>query len=339
MNSTLISRIFTDNVADAEVLDQWLEERDIDKTLREHSNEPLPFSVDAERLGKIAAPYDAKVEPGQIRILPTDLISDDTVFPYVAVLDRWMEDIWLVAPFSPYSFPATDGEMATGIPLVGQRVLQCWNARTAHECLIGKSYVMGALDEKVRNDALALFRHVSAGAELPADFSALVGSPILSKADPRSEYLVESAVRYEPLTRAAQKLEAKFAVVERIAERKTQILQSAWFIHTGIGDAQQLALAAGDKTKETSRTIPIPALGVEIDIKHSPSEGKARLVVYGQDGLRDSNTLEGFVVVDKDGSPVGLIEDGVLIVEAAALTEKIQILDPESLMPVIPSEN
>ena len=193
---------------------------------------------------------------------------------------------------------------------------------------------MGVLDEKVRNEAFALFRHVSFGAELPADFSALVGPPVLSKADPRGEYIVESAARYEPLTKTAQKLEARLALTERMAARKTRPMQSAPFILTGIGGERQLALAAGDKPKESSRTIPLPAFGFEIDIKHSPSDGKTRIVVYGKDGQRDPNALEGFIVADKDGSPVGTIEDGVLVVEAAALAEKMLLLDPETLEPV-----
>ncbi len=255
MKTSLFSRILTDNAGDAAKLDSWIAEREIDIALRGHNDDPLPFTVDAVRLANAASPHDdALVAPGQIRILSADFVSDGIATPYIAVLDLSMEDIWLVAPFSPYDTPATDGEMATGIPLAGQRILQCWNARTAHGRLIGKSYVMGALDEKVRNDALALFRHVSAGAELPADFSALVGPPILSKADPRSEYIIESATRYEPLTKAAQKLEANLALEERlnlwrsaVAERGTEIFERLRNFVRVPAYAPDFALAAGDK--------------------------------------------------------------------------------------------
>ena len=339
MKTSLFSRIFTDNADDAEKLDNWIAEREIDIALREHNDDPLPFTVDADRLANAASSHDDLIEPGQIRILSADFVSDGIATPYIAVLDRWMEDIWLVAPFSPYDTPATDGEMATGIPLAGQHVLQCWNARTAHESLVGKSYVMGALEEKVRCDALALFRYVSAGAELPADFSALVGPPILSKADPRSEYIIESAMRYESLTKAAQKLEAKLAFKERLAHFKAELAERGADLLERLRNhvlvpayAPDFALAAGDKAGQTVETFAIPSLGVELDVKHTPSEGKVRLVAY-RDGERDSATLEGFVVVDKGLSPIGEIREGVLVAEASALAEGFILLHPETLEP------
>jgi hypothetical protein len=328
------SRIITDNDEDAAVLDQWIEEREIDKILRCRSDEPLPFVVDASRLAKAGSPFDEHVESGQIRILSSSLVADDTVIPYVAVLERWIEDIWLIAPFSQYATPATDGEMATGIPLVGQRVIQCWNARGAHERLIGESHVMGTLDDKVRNEALALFHHVCAGKDLPDDFSALVGPPILTKADPRREYIVESASRYAPLTEATIKLESMLALAERIAKNKSELLRSAMFVRSPIAAFSQQALAAGDKTNEPSETFIAPAFGGEIVVKYAPSEGKTRIVVYNQNGMRDSQTLEGFAIVDKDGVPVGMIENGLLVVAASSITEQFLILHPETLKPV-----
>lgn len=328
------SRIITDNDEDAAVLDQWIEEREIDKMLRGRSDDPLPFIVNVSRLAKAGSPFDEHVESGQIRILSSSLVADDTVMPYVAVLERWMEDIWLVVPFSQYATPATDGEMATGIPLVGQHVLQCWNARGAHERLIGKSHVIGTLDEKVRNEALALFRHVCAGKELPEDFSALVGPPVLTKADPRREYIVESASRYAPLTEAAMKLESTLAMAERIAKNKSRLLKSAMFIQSPVAAFRQQALAAGDKANETSETFMATAFGVEIEVKYAPSEGKARIVVYNKNGMRDSQTLEGFAIVDKDGASVGMIENGVLVVAASSITEKFLLINPETLEPV-----
>ena len=334
MKNTLFSRILSDTDADAARLDAWLAERNTDLALRSLPEEPLPFTVDAKRLAAAAAPFDKNVEPGQIRILSDKFVSGDADLPFLAVLDRWMAALWLVAPFSPYSTPAAPGEMSSGIRFAERRVLQCWNARTAHEEIISQSYVMGSLDETVRKDALALFRHTMSGAELPADFSALVGTPILSKADPRCEYLAESKERYAPLTEAAKKWEAHLALEERIAARKDLLLTSAAFVRTAFGAARAMALAAGEKEKESSETFLAPAFGVEIDVKYAPSEGKVRLVVYDSDGERDGKTLEGFSVVDKDGALVGTINNGVLVAEASAVAEGFLLLDPESLEPV-----
>ncbi len=332
MTTSLFSRIFTDNADDAEKLDNWIAEREIDIALRGHNDDPLPFTVDADRLANAASSHDDLIEPGQIRILSADFVSDGIATPYIAVLDRWMEDIWLVVPLSPYDTPATDGEMATGIPLAGQRILQCWNARTAHESLVGKSYVMGALEEKVRCDALALFRYVSAGVELPAGFSSLVGPPILSKADPRREYIAESVARYAPLTDAAIKLETVFARREQMEERRDSLRLSGAFARPAYGK-RDFALAAGDKAAQTVETFAIPSLGVELDVKHTPSEGKVRLVAY-RDGERDAATLEGFVVADKDATPVGEIQNGLLVADEAALAHGFILVNPETLDPV-----
>lgn len=329
MKEKLFSRILADNDADAALLDAWLAERDADLALREAPDEPVPFTVDAERLADAADPYDEDVRPGQIRALSTEYVSDDLAFPFVAVLDRWMEDLWIVVPFSPYSYPATDAEMATGIPLAGRRVLQCWNARTAHGDLVGRGYVLGLLDERTRADALALFRHAVTGTPLPESFRALVGSPVLSKADPRREYLAESTARYAPLTQAARHHEEWLALVERMAERKDSF-RTASFVHPACFERRE-ALAAGDKARETSETFLVPAFGVELDVKHSPDEGKVRLVVYGPDGERDAKALQGFAVVAKDGTPVGTIDFGVLVAEASALAAGFLVLDPETL--------
>ena len=329
MNTSLFSRILSDNDADAALLDAWLAERDADLALREVPDAEPAFTVDSGRLAAAAAPFDGNVKPGQIRILSPTFISGDGAIPYVAVLDRWMEDMWLVAPYSPYSYPASEGEMASGDMLVGRRVLQCWNARTAHESLVSQSYVAGSLDESVRKNALALFRHVTAGSPLPDSFAALVGAPVLSKADPRREYLAESAVRYAPLTQAARHHEEWLALVERMAKWKDSV-RTASFVRLACFERRE-ALAAGDKAREMSETFRVPAFGVELDVKHSPDEGKVRLVVYGPDGERDKESLQGFAVVDKDGTPVGTIAAGVLVAEASALADGFLILDPETL--------
>ncbi len=352
MNTSLFSRIMSDNDADAALLDAWLAEREADLALREVQDAELAFTVDADRLAAAAAPFDGNVEPGQIRILSPEFVFGDGAIPYVAVLDRWMEDMWLVAPYSPYSYPASEGEMATGDRLVGRRVLQCWNARTAHESLVSQSYVAGSLDESVRKNALALFRHVTAGTTLPESFAALVGPPVLSKADPRREFLAESTVRYAPLTDAARETEAalaraervaafKAAVAERLTEFKTRIAERLdavrdrfeEFIRIPAYGTPACALAAGEARKDSTETFLAKTLDVEIDVDHAPAEGKVRLVVC-RNGERDPRAMEGFVVATKTGDPVGLFENGVCAVDADAIADGFLILAADSLEPI-----
>ena len=337
MKTSLVSRILSDDDADAALLDAWFAERDADLALREVPDSDASSTVDADRLRKAVSPCDADVRPGQIRILSPKFVADDGAIPYVAVLDRWMEDLWLIAPYSPYSFPASTGEMATRDSIVGRRVLQCWNARTAHESLVAQSHVAGFLDEFVRRDALALFRHVTAGAALPGSFRALVGPPVLSRIDPRHEFLSESAARYAPLTAAARETEAALARAERLASfAKTvaaRLKDLRDFVRVPAYGTPASALAAGDKARETTESFRVPELGLEIDVDHSPEEGKTRLVAC-RDGERDPGALEGFVLFDKDGDPVGVFEKGVLVADADRLAGGFLLVSSDTGSPV-----
>lgn len=345
MKSSLLARILTNSPSEAEALDHWLFEREVDKALDANTGAPLPFTIDAGRLTEAAAPHDRVVKAGQIRILSPGLFSGNDALPYVAVLDRWLDDMWLVAPFSPYSAPATDTEMATGIPLAGQGVLQCWNARTAHDAIVRRSYAMGELDEKVRQDALALFRYAMTRTEFPAGFSAEVGAPIRAKADPRREYLAESVARYQPLTEAASKWEALLARAEEIAKDRSQTkfrarISSRRANVLSVGGARLIAgvaqiavgaLAAGDVRRGFTETFLVPAFGVEIEVKHAPDEDVVRLVAYDADGNCAPAALEGFAVVGGGGELVGVFEKGVVVANAEKLGEDFMLLDPDSL--------
>jgi hypothetical protein len=185
---------------DAEGLASWLAER-------EERKEIMNMKVDSakqnnERLSVAAEEYDGQIAVSQIRILSKRYTNDPDVVPYVAVLDKWDDEMWLIAPFSPYRTPATDGEMATGLDVYGLNVIQAWNGRTVQNDILKNSYLFGSLDEKVRKDALSLFRHEFAGVGLPTDFSAKRGSIILDASDPRRDYLRECIARLQPLSDA-----------------------------------------------------------------------------------------------------------------------------------------
>ncbi len=348
MNASLLSRILTDDGNDAVLLDRWRAERAAEKALAAASDEDAasepPAVLDAARLAAAVDPYDKTIEPGQIRILAPDLVSDPGNIPYVAVLEPGKPGLCLVAPFSPYSTPATEGEMETGLVPVGQRVLQCWHDRTVAESVVSRSSAAGALPQGALEDARALSRHVLSGQPLPESFSAVVGPPTLSEADPRREHVAESTARFEPLAVATRALEAERARADRFAAFRAAIarrLREAGERAGAIIDAicvpaygmQDDALAAGDGTRETTETFRAPELGVEIDVDHAPAEGKVRLVAY-RNGVRAEDALEGFLLFDKDGDLVGLFEKGVLATDADRLAGGFLLVSPETLEPV-----
>ena len=131
----------------------------------------------------------ASVLPGQIRLLPqTDFMT------YVAVLGRWSEDSFLIAPFSRFSQPATDEEFKTdydgGAFL---RVLQLWNARSAMNATLCNSWLVGELSEQDCHDALLVWKwSIGDLAELPEHISERTGVPIYRTDDPRLDYRREA---------------------------------------------------------------------------------------------------------------------------------------------------
>lgn len=150
--------------------------------------------------------YDKTIGISQIRILSKRYTTDPDVIPYVAVIDKWDDDMWLIVPFSPYKTPATPGEMATGLDVHGLHVLQPWNGRTVQESILKRSYLFGTLPDEVRTNTLLLFQNQLLGNPLPAGFTARRGTPIVEAADPRREYLEECMARFQPLSQAVMEL-------------------------------------------------------------------------------------------------------------------------------------
>ena len=97
MKTDLFSRILSDTDADSELLDAWLVEREADLSLRSLADDPLPFTVDAKRLAAATAPFDGNVESGQIRILSSELVSDDDAIPFVPAFTVFyiLRDQWV----------------------------------------------------------------------------------------------------------------------------------------------------------------------------------------------------------------------------------------------------
>ena len=178
----------------------WMADREAEKDVM--NMEVMTCGHDATRLNEVRGDYDGNISVGDVRILSKQFTSEPDVIPYVAVLEEWERGMWLIVPFSHYATPATPGEMSTGIDMRGLRVLQAWNGRTVQDDILKKSFLFDRLSDKVREDALALFRHEMGGVDLPTSFSAQRGVPIVNEADPRREYVAESIARLQPLANA-----------------------------------------------------------------------------------------------------------------------------------------
>ena len=188
---------------DAGMIAAWMADREAEKDVM--NMEVVTCRHDATCLNEARGGYDGNISAGDVRILSKQFTSEPDIIPYVAVLEEWEKGVWLIVPFSHYATPATPGEMSTGIDMHGLRVLQAWNGRTVQTSILKESFLFDRLSDKVREDALALFRHEMGGVDLPTSFSAKRGVSIVNEADPRREYLKECIERLNPLSEAVLK--------------------------------------------------------------------------------------------------------------------------------------
>ncbi len=212
---SVYASLLSSTPTDASNIASWLADR-------EAAREAMKMDVgetiqDSARMAAGSEVYDENIAVAQIRILSKQYTTEPDVIPYVAVLDKWDEDMWLIVPFSPYKTPATPGEMETGLDAYGLHVLQVWNGRTVQESILKTSYLFGELPERARYEACALFRHELGGVPLPADFAAKRGSPIVEAADPRRDFQDECIERLKPLAEAVIEM-AEHPIVGRVEE-------------------------------------------------------------------------------------------------------------------------
>lgn len=247
--------------SDAKQVAAWMAEREMEKKVAKMVVEEM--GQDNERLSQAADEYDADIAKAQIRILSKQFTSNPDIVPYVAVVEKWDDGMWLVVPFSRYDTPATPGEMKSGMETRGLRVLQAWNGRTVQESLLRKSFLFGELPERSLTHVLALFRNQIAGIDLPESFDAERGTPIVEASDPRREYLAEEIVRLQPLSDAViEECERKPILADVFSPAG---LQSLWCRYRL--DETRLAAATQELT---------PAITLIVD--HESWKGECRLV-------------------------------------------------------------
>ena len=322
--TSLYASLLVDASDDVELLDAWLDERSADLEI---GRSELPDAVacarqDNARLSRASGGYDKDIAPGQIRILSKRFTADPDVIPYVAVLEKWHEGMWLVAPFSQYSYPATPGEMTTGIRHLGLRVVQAWNARTMQETLLAKSYLFGELPDSVRKDGLSLFRHEMSGVALPADFHALRGGAIIMECDPRREYLAETIARLQPLSTAVKATERIHAEMERLSQEAGSRFAGK-IGKTKFTEAQP-RLAAGTRRPCTES---YDVGGIALDLEFSPEADEVVMTFYGDDDEKYLGN-DGYGVFGANNEFLGVFVNASICVPAESVGESCMLVDP-----------
>ena len=233
------------------------------------------------------------VEPGQIRLLKEGLTTDPHENTCVLVLSQWSGNRWLVAPFSPYTVPATQGEMSTGIDFHAYQVVEAWNTVVVPDFFLQmQSNYLRDVDETVRRDACIVFFQKLEGKEMPEELKPRTGAKIQSKLDPRIQYLLNEQLQLEPLR-------DKIGIAEEFL-RNMEPFESAPWTHKN-----DSALAASDKTEsvfylsvaEHQERIKVFRVGNEI-----------RFEFYSADFNDYSSIFDSWYIVSEEGCVLGQIK-------------------------------
>jgi hypothetical protein len=167
-------------------LSAWLREWEVELKLHkvdsDTSFDQLPEG------GMSGTPLEWPVNVGEIRLLAPHLLSPGQRPVYILVISKWENDWKLVTPFSQFPWPATHGELLTQRSEGPWQVLQVWNSRTLPNEVIAESWVADTASESLLDEAWAVFKHVTFGAELPDKLASRIGPPVLHPSDPRLDY-------------------------------------------------------------------------------------------------------------------------------------------------------
>tara|TARA_R110002096_G_scaffold102747_1_gene226889 strand:+ start:795 stop:1769 length:975 start_codon:yes stop_codon:yes gene_type:complete len=190
-------------------LQKWLTERSLELTLRSTVDEEAVTPVDSSEgnLASLVNEYDPiqGANWGEIRLLSSKILHADYRHRdvYFAILAGWDDELLLIAPFSRYSTPATQGEWLTGRKDTSLRVLNLWNAHSVPASAIQTSWIVDHLSEVDRLHALDVFWHVTMGDPLQNELIDRVGPPIIHSHDPRIDYQEEEVTLMSPIAKMA----------------------------------------------------------------------------------------------------------------------------------------
>lgn len=252
-------------------------------------------------LAAAAEPDLAGLQAGQIRLLsqPDEMIR-------ILVLRDWGAGIWLVVPFSPFPYPATDEEFFLG----GRRteyldVLQFWNARTLHALFLRRSWLVDKLTPQELYQAEQIFDASISGDALPEELLARTALPITTAPDRRLDYKQENLVRFAALDAADFEwnelcAEAAEEAVSELNLEGVQVAEpaTAQKTHFDLGLFSQLPLAAAGRS-ESSICWKTPLTSSSL-LKHFSQRQPAKKMFDLTRHIASAEEPDGFLITEKE---------------------------------------
>ena len=268
-----------------------------------------------EKLTMLAkAPDHTPVEPGQIRLLEEALTNDPRENTCVLVLSQWSGNRWLVAPFSPYTVPATQGELSTGIDFHAYQVVEAWNTVVVPDFFLQmQSIYLRDVDENVRKDACIVFFQKLEGKEMPDDLKPRTGAKIQSKLDPRIQYLLNEQLQLEPMR-------GRIKTAEEFLRNMEPIEAAPW------KQKNDNALAASDKTESV---LYLAVADHQEKIKAYRVGNEIRFEFYSGDFKEYSDMFDSWCIVSEEGCVLGRIKGCRCRITSEIPIESICLASPD----------
>jgi hypothetical protein len=258
--------------------------------------------ADEEAMRKLVRPFDRPVAVGQVRLLSPELTPDTDRPVFVAVFGDWDEGEVLMAPFSPFSVPATAGEWLTGRTTPVLRVLEIWNARSVPTAALAESWLADDLTHAECKGAWHVFEHEALGKPLAPEFEQEVGPPLVHPEDPRRRYQHEEVAALAMFQAVAERLQESPTAASAPNETpEANKIYDIWSTQDALGDSseEKVALAASElPERERVDDLLTGFLGEARGDDCEPSKGSTlRLAKPGLESPRPAEVAADRVIV------------------------------------------
>lgn len=320
-------------------LADWIEEWNLELRLRNarighmQREAPDPVRQHSEPVKALVRDFDHPASVGEIRVLSPVLTPNIERPVFVAVFGDWDEGEVLVAPFSPFSVPATPGEWLTGRSNPVLKVLEIWNARSVPKAALDQSWLVDELTDSECESAWCIFEHDAFGATLPHQFEQDLGAPLIHPNDPRRRYQDEEMAMLVNFQALAEKLPTAIAATPKIPLNQIDFIPELedW-------ESCQPALAAAtDKMPQLEKVFIAPEQN--LCVSFTPAwEEKICATVFNREGEK-STMLDGASIVAPDGIVLGTFSNGRTQVPRRALGNGFHISLPEGRIVQLLSED
>lgn len=211
------------------------------------------ISPGGEAIRKLVREFDRPVAVGQIRLLSPELTPDADRPVVVALFGDWDEGEVLIAPFSPFSVPATPGEWLTGRTTPVLRVLEVWNARSVPNAALEESWLVDDFAAVECKAAWHVFEHEAFGKPLAPEFEQQVGPPLVHPEDPRRRYQDEEVALLAKFQASAQSMQDHRFDEDDSAPATTEAPEMQEEYETGYGELLALAASSEEELPERMR--------------------------------------------------------------------------------------